>query len=190
MNDTHSKLILFNKPFRVMCQFTDKTGRKTLSDYIDIPGVYPAGLLDYDSEGLVVLTDNGKLQAHITQPQSKTEKTYWVQVEGVPSEKALQQLRDGIFLRDKKNKTGKKTLPAQVCQLHEPKVWARYPPIRFRRHISTTWLEIKITEGRNRQIRRMTAAVGYPTLRLIRVQIGKWNLSGLQSGNWKTVVLT
>lgn len=190
MNQQHKpgKLILFNKPFQVMCQFTDKSGRKTLSDFINIPDVYPAGLLDYDSEGLVILTDNGKLQAQLSHPQFKTEKTYWVQVEGIPSEQALQQLREGIFLRDKKYKAGKKTLPAQVNHLNEPSIWTRSPPIRFRRNIPTSWLVIKITEGRNRQVRRMTAAVGHPTLRLIRVQIGKWTLSGVKSGAWRAIV--
>ena len=166
-------LILFNKPFNVLCQFTDKSGRATLADFVDVPRVYPAGLLDYDSEGLVVLTDDGRLQARIADPRFKLVKTYWVQVEGVPDEAALVQLRAGVWLKDK----GKR----------EPPLWPRVPPVRFRLSVPTAWLELSIREGRNRQVRRMTAAVGLPTLRLVRVQVGDWSLRGLQSGAWKKV---
>ena len=171
-------LILFNKPYLVLCQFTDPRGRPTLADYIPVPDVYAAGRLDYDSEGLVLLTDSGKLQHNIADPGHKLPKTYWVQVEGAPSDDALRQLAQGIPLRDGR------TLPAEVQRIEPLDIWSRTPPIRERRHIPTGWLEITLTEGRKRQIRRMTAAVGYPTLRLIRQAIGPWQLGSLQPGEW------
>lgn len=172
-------VILLNKPFAVLCQFTDKQGRPTLADYIDIPGVYAAGRLDRDSEGLVVLTDDGRLQHRITQPQFKMEKVYQVQVEGKPDHAALKKLREGVELRDGF------TRPAKVAGIEEPEgLWQRQPPVRFRKSIPTSWLELKITEGRNRQVRRMTAAVGYPALRLIRTAVGQWRLDKLQPGEW------
>ena len=180
-------LILFNKPFNVLCQFTDKSGRATLADFVDVPRVYPAGLLDYDSEGLVVLTDDGRLQARIADPRFKLVKTYWVQVEGVPDEAALVQLRAGVWLKDKGKREAQRTLPAAVRVIAEPPLWPRVPPVRFRLSVPTAWLELSIREGRNRQVRRMTAAVGLPTLRLVRVQVGDWSLRGLQSGAWKKV---
>ncbi len=172
------QIILFNKPFNVLCQFTDPGGRATLADYISIPNVYAAGRLDYDSEGLLVLTDNGRIQQRIADPRAKLAKTYWVQVEGVPIAAALEQLASGVLLRDGW------TRPATVKQIEPPPVWPRTPPIRERRLIPTSWLAIILTEGRNRQIRRMTAAVGLPTLRLIRSAIGPWQLGDLQPGEW------
>lgn len=176
-----ARLVLFNKPFQVLTQFTDPEGRATLADYIPIPDIYAAGRLDYDSEGLVVLTDSGRLQQHIADPQHKLPKTYWVQVEGVPSEAALQQLARGVVLRDGP------TRPAQVEPIDAPDVWPRVPPIRERRHIPTSWIALTLREGRNRQVRRMTAAVGFPTLRLIRQRIGSWQLGALQPGEWQEV---
>lgn len=170
------RIILLNKPFQVMCQFTDPDGRATLADYVDEPGFYAAGRLDYDSEGLLLLTDNGKLQQHIADPRFKLEKTYWVQVEGQITDEALDRLSAGISLKDGP------TRPARLKRLANPDLWPRVPPIRERRNIPTSWLEIKIREGRNRQVRRMTAAVGFPTLRLIRVAIGSWRLGNLQPG--------
>lgn len=174
-------LILLNKPFNVLCQFTDKEGRKNLSDFIPFKNVYAAGRLDYDSEGLVILTDDGNLQNKISDPKHKLAKTYWVQIEGVPNEEALYKLRKGVLLKDGMTK------PAKVKLINEPKVWERTPAIRQRKNIPTSWIELSITEGRNRQVRRMTAAIGYPTLRLIRYSIGEWNIDGLEVGEFKKI---
>jgi len=176
-------IILFNKPFGVLSQFTDKgtagSARKTLSAFIDVPGVYAAGRLDKDSEGLLVLTDNGQLQSKISDPKFKTSKTYWVQVEGEPSDAQLQDLRDGVKLKDGM------TRPADVKRMDEPAdLWPRNPPVRFRKTVADSWLEITISEGRNRQVRRMTAAVGCPALRLIRYRVGEWTIDGIASGEW------
>lgn len=179
------RILLFNKPFNVLSQFTDAAGRATLADYIPIPGVYVAGRLDYDSEGLLLLTDDGKLQHRITDPRHKLPKTYWVQVEGTTTEQDLQPLRQGIRLKDGL------TRPAQVRIMAEPAgLWARDPPIRVRKTIPDTWLELTISEGRNRQVRRMTAAIGFPTLRLIRYRIGGWTLDGLASGAWRELAVS
>jgi 23S rRNA pseudouridine2457 synthase len=175
-------LILFNKPYDVLSQFTDRgspTTRATLSDYIDRPGVYPAGRLDRDSEGLLLLTDDGRLQARIADPKFKLPKTYWVQVEGVPDDAALAALRTGVMLKDGL------TLPAEVERLDAPAIWPRTPPIRYRANIPDRWIALTIHEGRNRQVRRMTAAVGHPTLRLIRRRVGDWSLGELAPGEWR-----
>ncbi len=175
-----ARVILFNKPFRVLSQFTSGDGRRTLADYLDIPGVYPAGRLDYDSEGLLLLTDDGRLQHHISHPRHKQVKIYWVQVEGEPNEAALARLRAGVELKDGR------TAPAKARRIDQPPaLWPRDPPIRQRRDIPTQWLELGIHEGRNRQVRRMTAAIGHPTLRLIRCAIGRWRLDGLAPGQWR-----
>ncbi len=174
-------IVLFNKPFRVLSQFTTETDKATLADYIEIPGIYCAGRLDFDSEGLLILTDDGRLQHRIADPRYSKEKHYWVQVEGVPSEEDLQQLRTGVQLNDGL------TRPAQVSLIDPPPVWERQPPIRARRQIPTCWLNVVISEGRNRQVRRMTAHIGYPTLRLIRHRIDRWQLGELQPGGLATV---
>jgi 23S rRNA pseudouridine2457 synthase len=177
------RLILFNKPFDVLCQFSDPQGRPTLANYLKIPRVYPAGRLDQDSEGLLLLTDLGWLQHRISDPDHKLPKTYWVQVEGTPDAAAVQRLAKGVRLKDGMTK------PASVALISPPQIWERTPPIRFRRLIPTAWLSITLTEGRNRQIRRMTAAVGLPTLRLVRWAIGQWDLGKLQPGQWENAPL-
>ncbi|NOD29435.1 rRNA large subunit pseudouridine synthase E [Ruegeria atlantica] len=181
-----SWFIRFNKPYDVLPQFTDRANtdspRSTLSDFIDLPGVYPAGRLDRDSEGLMLLTDQGKLQSQISDPKHKMAKTYWVQVEGTPDEAALKTLRNGVELKDGL------TRPAKARQINEPEMlWPRTPPIRERKTVTDSWLELTIREGKNRQVRRMTAAVGLPTLRLIRYRIGDWTLDDLEPGHWDSL---
>ncbi len=175
------KLVLFNKPYNVLCQFTDTnpqhaTSRENLSDYLRIDKVYPAGRLDRDSEGLLLLTDSGTLQHQIAHPKQGKEKSYWVQVDGRISKEAIKTLRQGVRLKDGW------TQPAKARIIEQPDIWPRTPPVRFRKDIPTSWLELTISEGKNRQIRRMTAAVGFPTLRLIRHQIAHWSLHNLQPG--------
>lgn len=181
-----SQLIRFNKPFDVLCQFTDRSlqgsSRRTLSDFITLKGVYPAGRLDRDSEGLMLLTDDGRLQARISDPRHKMAKTYLVQVEGVPDAAALANLRDGVGLKDGT------TRPAAAKRIDPPAgLWPRTPPIRVRKTVPDAWIELTLREGRNRQVRRMTAAVGHPTLRLIRWRIGDWTLDGLDPGEWEAL---
>ena len=181
-----SRLILFNKPYGVLCQFSDPGGavpRPTLAQYIDVPGVYPAGRLDTDSEGLLLLTDDGKLQARIADPKFKLAKTYLVQVEGVPDEAALAALRNGVQLKDGL------TRPAEAELIPSPPLWPRDPPIRVRQAIPASWIKLTLSEGKNRQVRRMTAAVGNPTLRLVRWAIGDWSAEGLEPGEWREVVI-
>lgn len=175
-----SKIILFNKPFNVLTQFRAEAGRQTLADFLRDPDLRVAGRLDADSEGLLLLTDDGRLNARLTDPRHKSFKRYWAQVEGAVTEAAMEQLRKGIELNDGL------TLPARVTAIEPPSVWERHPPIRYRASIPTSWLQIEIREGRNRQIRRMTAAVGFPTLRLIRVAIGNYQLGELQPGEWRS----
>lgn len=174
-----AEIILFNKPFNVLSQFTHDVPEQALAHYIDAPGFYAAGRLDKDSEGLLLLTSSGKLQHQIAHPRFKLPKTYWAQVEGEISDKAIADLQKGVMLKDGKTK------PAKVRKMAEPDLWARNPPIRERKNIPTTWIELVISEGRNRQVRRMTAAVGYPTLRLIRAAIGPWRLENLQPGEYR-----
>ena len=177
---THARVVLFNKPYGVICQFSASGGKQTLKDFVPITDIYPAGRLDTDSEGLLVLTDDGALQNTISHPARKWPKSYWVQVENVPDEAALAKLRKGVDLGDFV------TAPAIVNQITEPPgLWARTPPIRVRQTIPTSWLDIEIAEGKNRQIRRMTAAAGFPTLRLIRHRVGHWTLAGLDSGRYR-----
>jgi 23S rRNA pseudouridine2457 synthase len=178
------RLILFNKPYGTLSQFTDRSAAgdaSTLSDFIALPGVYPAGRLDRDSEGLLLLTDDGALQARIANPRHKAAKTYWVQVEGDIAADALNQLRRGITLNDGP------TRPAKAQRIDPPSLWPRDPPIRVRQSIPDRWIALTLTEGRNRQVRRMTAAIGYPTLRLVRWQIGEWTVAGLAPGEWREV---
>jgi len=181
-----TRLILFNKPYGVLCQFTDggaggdgAPARPTLSDFIRLPGVYAAGRLDLDSEGLLLLTDDGKLQARIADPRFKLPKSYLVQVEGDPSEASLASLQRGVRLKDGP------TRPADVERIAAPDLWPRDPPVRFRKSVPDTWLKLTIREGRNRQVRRMTAAVGHPTLRLVRWSVGDWTIDGLRPGEWR-----
>lgn len=179
-----ARLILFNKPYDVLSQFTDArspTPRATLSDFIDLPGVYPAGRLDRDSEGLLLLTDDGRLQSRISDPRFKTAKTYLAQVEGEPDEAALEALRGGVVLNDGP------TRPASARRIEDPQLWPRNPPVRFRKTVADRWIELTIAEGRNRQVRRMTAAVGHPTLRLVRQRIGDWSLGDLAPGEWRAI---
>jgi 23S rRNA pseudouridine2457 synthase len=177
-----SRILLFNKPFQVLSQFSESGDKKTLAGFIDVPGVYPAGRLDYDSEGLMVLTDDGGLQAKISNPKFGKAKTYLAQVEGIPSAVALQQLEAGVKLKDGM------TRPATVEMIAEPDwLWPRYPPIRERKAIPTQWLQLTLGEGRNRQVRRMTAAVGHPTLRLLRTRVADWQLEGLQPGEYRLI---
>ena len=172
-------IVLFNKPFRVLSQFSREGDKQTLADFIDIRTVYPAGRLDYDSEGLLILTDDGRLQQRIANPRYSKEKEYWVQVEGVAAEGDLERLRTGVTLKDGP------TRPARVRLIEPPPVWNRVPPIRQRKHIPTSWLSLTISEGRNRQVRRMTAHIGYPTLRLIRYRVGDWTLNGIPPGEYR-----
>ena len=179
---TDMPLILLNKPYQVLSQFRDADGRRTVAEFVQQKDVYPAGRLDYDSEGLLLLTDDGKLQARISQPDSKVSKTYWAQVEGEASDDQLASLREGIELPD-----GKAVAHTARAIAEPPGLWSRTPPIRFRKSIADSWIELSISEGRNRQVRRMTAAVGLPTLRLVRTSIGPWSLNGLQPGEIRSI---
>lgn len=184
-----SELVLFNKPFQVLCQFTDrqdspdKAPRQTLANWIPLENVYPAGRLDFDSEGLLLLTGDGALQHRIASPSRKMPKTYWVQVEGDITDEALSRLAKGVELKDGK------TRPAKANRMTNPDIWPRVPPVRHRESVPTSWIELTITEGRNRQVRRMTAAVGFPTLRLIRYRIGDWTLDNLAPGEYRTLTI-
>lgn len=182
-----ARLILLNKPYGVLPQFTDKgtegSPRPTLSDYIDVPSVYPAGRLDLDSEGLMLLTDDGRLQARISDPKFKMPKSYLVQVEGEVTDEALAALRSGVRLKDGM------TLPADAERITDPQIWRRNPPIRVRLSVPDSWLKLTIREGRNRQVRRMTAAVGFPTLRLVRWSVGEWTVDGIEQGQWREISL-
>jgi 23S rRNA pseudouridine2457 synthase len=177
---TRAQLILFNKPYGVVCQFSPHATRPTLKDFVPIPDIYPAGRLDWDSEGLVLLTSDGQLQQRITDPKRKLAKIYWVQVEGEPDEVAIRRLRTGVDLGEFV------TRPARVTRIAEPAgLWPREPPVRYRKTIPTSWLDITLVEGKNRQIRRMTAAIGFPTLRLIRPQVGPWSVEHLPPGRYR-----
>ncbi|MEX0280647.1 MAG: rRNA large subunit pseudouridine synthase E [Arenibacterium sp.] len=179
-----TRLIRFNKPFGVLSQFSDGEGRATLKEFVNVPGVYPAGRLDRDSEGLLMLTDNGRLQARISNPRHKMTKTYWAQVEGIPDDEALRRLANGVDLKDGR------TRPAKARRIETPRqLWPRDPPIRARKSVPDCWIELTLREGRNRQVRRMTAAVGFPTLRLIRYRVGDWTIDGLNCGSWSDVAL-
>ncbi|RDC62884.1 pseudouridine synthase [Adhaeribacter pallidiroseus] len=176
--------IIVNKPYEVLTQFTDEYGRLTLKDFVPVPNIYPVGRLDYDSEGLVLLTDDKALQHRLSDPKFKIEKTYWAQVENIPDEKALQMLRNGVFLKNIK------TAPAKATLLPTPPtIWERAKPIRYRQNIPTSWLQISLTQGMNRQVRKMTATVGFPTLRLIRVSIGLLKIEGLDPGEWRNLTI-
>lgn len=177
------RLILFNKPYGVICQFSGDGSRPTLTDFIDVPSVYPAGRLDQDSEGLVLLTDDGRLQAGIADPRHKLAKTYWVRVEGMITDEALAKLRSGVLLKDGM------TRPALAERLDPPDLWPRDPPVRFRKTVPDGWIALTLREGKNRQVRRMTAAVGFPTLRLVRWQVGDWTLEDLAPGAWRAIDL-
>ncbi len=181
-----SRLIALNKPFRVLSQFTDASGRATLADFVPVPGVYPAGRLDYDSEGLLLLTDDGRVQHHLAHSKNKLPKHYWVQVEGTPNSEQLRALREGVMLKD----GPARALSVRQLSTAPSGLWPRQPPVRFRKSVPDTWLELVIDEGRNRQVRRMTAAVGLPTLRLIRHRIGDYSLGGLTPGQWREETLT
>jgi len=183
MSPPKARLILFNKPFDVLSQFTDGDGRRTLADFIPVKDVYPAGRLDRDSEGLLLLTDHGKLQHQVTDPKNRMAKTYLAQVEGEISDEAINALCAGVSLKDGP------TLPASARRIDPPALWPRIPPIRQRKHIPTSWLELSITEGRNRQVRRMTAATGFPTLRLVRIRIGPWSLEDIEPGEYRLLEL-